>query len=40
MKPKKAFNKPIAVMVTALLILGTGLQISAAKNIPVGKVLR
>ena len=41
MKPKKAFNKPIAVMVTALLITGTGLQIVAAgKNTPVGKVLR
>jgi len=40
MKPKKTFNKPIAAMVTALLILGTGLQISEARNTPVGKVLR
>ena len=41
MKPTKAFNKPIAVMVTAILITGTGLQIVAAgKNTPVGKVLR
>ena len=41
MKPKEEFTKPIAVMVTAILILGTGLQIAAAvKNTPVGKVLR
>ena len=40
MKPKKAFNKPVAAMVTVLLILGTGLQTAAAKYPPVGKVLR
>ena len=40
-KPKKAFNKPVAIMVTALLILGSGLPIAAAgKNTPGGKVLR
>lgn len=40
MKPKKAFNKPIAAMVTALLVLRAGPQTTAAKNTPVGKVLR
>jgi hypothetical protein len=41
MKPKKAFNKPIAVLVTALMILGSGVQAAAAgKNTTVGKVLR
>ncbi|MBW2436131.1 MAG: DegQ family serine endoprotease [Desulfobacterales bacterium] len=36
MKPKKAFNKPIAIMVAALLIFASGLQVAtAAKNAPV-----
>ena len=36
MKPQKSFNQSLAVMVVALLILGSGLQIAAAaKNAPV-----
>jgi serine protease Do len=36
MKPKKAFNKPIAIVVAALLIFGSGLAVAtAAKNAPV-----
>ena len=40
MKPKKAFKKQIAARVKTLLILGSEIQIAAAKNTPVVKVLR